>query len=330
MPYLPEAVHSLLQQTCEDFELLVVDDGSTDGSLEYLQTVNDRRLRLVSQENRGLTATLNRMLGETTTPWFVRHDADDIAFPDRLLLTAEHIRRFPDAGMFYSYARHYYQNRAFGNFRSTSATPEQLRALTQQGYLLAICHPTVTLNVAKTRQLGGYRFDLHVEDIDLWWRMALVHEIRLIPAFTLAFRQNAGSVSTNHFERQCINTIFIQYLLLSHLWQLTPQPYSVVYDRLRVLLDYQKMRFREHARLANICLGQKRPLQALGHAGAALAASPWHLARRILHEFRPRTAVTNGEDPRRFAEKRHLLWPEAAPVSVSRIVPGSRLECESN
>ena len=232
--------------------------------------------------------------------------------------------------MFYSYARHYHQNRAFGNFRSTSASPRQLRSLTQQGYLLAICHPTVTLNVAKVLQLGGYRFDLHVEDIDLWWRMALVHDIRLIPAFTLAFRQNAGSVSTNHFERQCINTIFIQYLLLSRLWQLTPLPYSVVYDRLQVLLDYQKMRFREHARLANICIGQRRLLHGLAHACAAFAASPADLARRVLHEFRPRAAVTNGEDPRQFVERRHLLWQAGLPLPPSPIVSSPTLECQSS
>jgi hypothetical protein len=192
--------------------------------------------------------------------------------PDRLMLTVDSIRRFPEAGMFYSYARHYHQGRTFGNFRSTSARPEQLRALTRQGYLLAICHPTVTLNVAKTLQVGGYRFDLHVEDIDLWWRMALAHDIHLIPAFTLAFRQNAGSVSTRNFERQCVNTIFIQYLLLSHLWKLQPLPYSVVYERLQSLLDRPRMRFREHARLANISFAQQRPLHALGHAGAAFAA----------------------------------------------------------
>ena len=312
MPYLPEAVSSLLRQTYEDFELFVIDDGSTDGSLGYLKTVRDRRLRLVTQESRGLTATLNRMLAETSTPWLVRHDADDVAFPERLLLTVNHIRRSPQAGMFYSYARHYYQGRTFGNFRSTTAGPEQLRTLTQQGYLLAICHPTVTLNVAKAVALGGYRFDLHVEDIDLWWRMALAHEIHLVPAFTVAFRQNAGSVSTNNFERQCTNTIFIQYLLLSHLWGLQPLPYSAVYEHLRLLLDHRRMHFRQHARLANICLGQQRHLHAVAHASAALLASPEHVARRVLHEFSPKAPVTNGEDPKRFLEQTALLWPGAA------------------
>jgi Glycosyl transferase family 2 len=330
MPYLPETVDSLLRQSYSDFELFVIDDGSTDGSLDYLKTVKDRRLRLVSQENRGLTATLNRMLAEASTPWLVRHDADDIALPNRLMLTVEYLRRFPDAGMFYTYARHYYQGVCYGNFRSTSADPQQLRTLTQQGYLLAICHPTVTLNIAKTLQVGGYRFDLHVEDIDLWWRMALAHDIRLIPAFTVAIRHNANSVSSSNFERQCLNTIYIQYLLLSHLGKLAPLPYSVMYDRLQSLLDHAKMRFREHARLANIRFGQRRPWGALGHACAAFVASPTHLARRMLHEFHPRAAVTNGEDPKRFLEQKHFLWQEKDPPFPARVTSSPQLEYESN
>jgi glycosyltransferase involved in cell wall biosynthesis len=330
MPYLPEAVQSILQQTYREFELFVIDDGSTDGSLDYLKTVKDHRVRLVSQENRGLTGTLNRMLAEASTPWLVRHDADDIAFPDRLMLTADHIRRFPEAGMFYSYARHYYHDRAFGHFRSTTASPQELRSLTQQGYLLAICHPTATLNVAKTLEIGGYRFDLHVEDIDLWWRMALAYDMQLIPTFTIAFRQNAGSVSTNNFERQCVNTIYVQYLLLSHLWNLSPLPYSAVYDRLRLLLDHRRMRFREHARLANICFGQQRRREGLGHVWAALIASPEHFGSRVLHEFRPPTAVINGEDPAEFLQQKRFLWPEGLSFSPPRSFATSPLECKSN
>jgi hypothetical protein len=78
--------------------------------------------------------------------------------------------------------------------------------LTKAGYLLAICHPTVTLNVAKTTELGGYRFNLHIEDIDLWWRMALKHEIRLIPEETVGFRLQIGNqfVPTSKFTLQII------------------------------------------------------------------------------------------------------------------------------
>src|ERR1700692_3965269 len=85
MPFLPQTLDSLLRQSYEDFELLVIDDASTDGSLGYLKSIKDSRLRLISQENRGLTATLNRMLAEANTPWLVRHDADYIAFPHRVV-----------------------------------------------------------------------------------------------------------------------------------------------------------------------------------------------------------------------------------------------------
>src|ERR1019366_912255 len=84
MPYLRESMESILYQTFSDFVLVAINDGSADESLDYLKSIRDPRLRIVNQPNRGLTATLNRMLDEAETPWLVRFDADDIAYPDRL------------------------------------------------------------------------------------------------------------------------------------------------------------------------------------------------------------------------------------------------------
>ncbi len=324
MPYLPETVASILAQSYDDFEFLVVDDGSTDGSLEYLKSLKDRRLRLISQENRGLTATLNRMLEESATPWLVRHDADDIAFPNRLSLTAEYVGRFPNAGMFYSYARFCQGQRIFGQFRTTTAGPDHLRLLTQKGYLLAICHPAVTLNVEKTKVVGGYRFDFHVEDIDLWWRMALAYEVELIPQATVACRHNSGSVSARNFELQCVNTLFVQYLLLSHLWKQGPLPYEVVYPRLQQLLNRRQMRFRKNARAANVSMSEKNYLSALRHAASAFLASPEHLLRRLLYEVLPKRDVVNGEDPKLFASQSAFLWPQQIQIGSPLQVPASR------
>ena len=68
MPFLPETIDSLLQQTCADFEVLAIDDGSTDDSLDYLMSIQDSRFKVISQPNAGLTNTLNRMLAEVETP----------------------------------------------------------------------------------------------------------------------------------------------------------------------------------------------------------------------------------------------------------------------
>jgi glycosyltransferase involved in cell wall biosynthesis len=100
MPFLPETIESVLKQSYTDFEILVINDGSQDGSWEYLSSLRDSRLRLISQHNRGLTTTLNRMLEESRTPWLVRLDADDIACADRLAHIARAAKQHPEAGMF--------------------------------------------------------------------------------------------------------------------------------------------------------------------------------------------------------------------------------------
>ena len=84
-PYLERALRSILDQTERDFELIVIDDGSTDGSLAILRrfAAGDARVRLVSRANRGLVATLNEMLALARAPFLARMDADDIAEPLR-------------------------------------------------------------------------------------------------------------------------------------------------------------------------------------------------------------------------------------------------------
>src|SRR5258708_21922271 len=105
MPYLAETLQSVRWQTYGDVEILVIDDGSKDDTSEYLQSLRYPRLRVISQSNQGLTATLNRMLRECHTPWLVRLDADDIALPHRAAVVAQAIKRAPDAGMFHSRAK---------------------------------------------------------------------------------------------------------------------------------------------------------------------------------------------------------------------------------
>lgn len=311
MPYLEESVKSLLAQADGDFTILAIDDGSTDASLSYLGSIQDSRLTVVSQPHRGLTFTLNRMLHEATTPWLMRHDADDIALPDRVAVTKKAIEQFPDAGMFYSEARYYQHGHSIGTFRTTRATPSQLRQIANNGYLPAICHPTVTLNVVKTNALGGYRFDLHIEDIDLWWRMALQYDIHYLPTVTTYFRHNSESVSTANLERQSINTLYVQYLLISHLHGLPALSYESVRDRLARNLDRPMLVCREKMRRANICCSQKHYWDGCRHLASAVKTHPFYFAGRILYELRPRSVVFNGENPNKFLGQRDVLWPEA-------------------
>jgi glycosyltransferase involved in cell wall biosynthesis len=107
MPYLPEAMDSLLAQTSSCFEILATVDGATDTSFEYLRSIRDPRLRILTQPNLGVTRTLNRMLRECRTSWLVRQDADDVSHATRIERLVAAIRESPDAGMFYSLANYH-------------------------------------------------------------------------------------------------------------------------------------------------------------------------------------------------------------------------------
>ena len=331
LPFLEESMESLLGQTDGDFKILAIDDGSTDSGPKYLRSIRDPRVRVITQPNRGLTFTLNRMLREVDTPWLMRHDADDVALPERVTVTKRAIAQSPDSGMFYSEARYYQNGRSVGTFRTTRATPGELRQITRSGYLLAICHPTVTLNVQKTIELGGYRFNLHVEDIDLWWRMALRFDISYLPEVTTYFRHNSASVSAAHLESQSINTLYVQYLLLSHLHGWPAQECEYLRERLAVILDRPKLACRDSMRRANICYSQNKYIGSAKYLAKAVMANPLYFAGRVFYETRSADVALGGEDPERFLRQRSVLWPDSdkpgiPAASESTMIPSCR-EC---
>jgi hypothetical protein len=307
MPYLPEAMESLFRQTEERFEILAIVDGGTDGSLEYLRSVHDPRLRILTQANRGVSATLNRMLREARTPWLVRQDADDVSYPQRMEKLLEAIAAHPDAGLIYSPAEYHPRECCAGHFRCSRGTPAELRAMVERGYLLSICHSTVALNVEKTLKAGGYRMDLHAEDADLWWRMARRWEVWCIPEALVGFRQSASSVSARHAEEQQLAGLYVQYLLLSELWGLLPRPFDRVAEMLTAMLEPRALRAKEALRRWNMERAAGHRLRGMAALARAVGASPGYVLRRVLDEYR-RAGIANGSPPQWFLERKERLW----------------------
>jgi len=151
MPWLPEAIDSLLAQTTPAFEILVVAGASDDGSDEYLRSVHDPRLRIIEQKTPGLTAALNQLIEEAHTPLLARMDADDVSYPARMEKLRAAIESHPDAGLLYSLADYHPRDRCAGRFRCSRGSTDELRSLVNRGYLLSFCHSTVLLNIEKVR-----------------------------------------------------------------------------------------------------------------------------------------------------------------------------------
>lgn len=307
MPWLPEAVESLLRQTTNQFEILVIVDGGTDGSLAWLRSLREPRLRVIHQPHAGVTATLNRLLAETRTPWLIRQDADDVSWPRRIEILLSAIRAWPDAGLIYSLAHYHPAEKCAGKFRCSRGTPEQLRSTVERGYLLSICHSTAALHVERARAAGGYRMDIHAEDADLWWRIARRFPIRCIPEPLVGFRQHPGSISALHAEQQQLAGLYVQYLLLSDLWGFVPRPLPLVAETLRRFLQPSRIAAKESLRQLNIHLSQGRRLRAAGAFAQAVCRSPRFVFERIRDELWP-SAISNGVPPRLFQERKDLLW----------------------
>lgn len=316
MPWLAEAIDSLLGQTRNDFQILAIVDGGSDDSAAWLRELENKlardgfpwpRLSVLEQEHAGVTATLNRLLYEARTPWLVRMDADDVSYPARMEKLTEAIRDYPNAGLIYSLADYHPRDLCAGQFRCSRGTPEELRAMVQSGYLLSICHSSVALNVEKVRSAGGYRMDLHAEDADLWWRMALRYEIHCIPEALVGFRLNPASVSSLNLENQQLAAIYVQYLLLSELWGRKPRPLGEVGPWLAEFVQPSLVEAKEALRRFNMLLAEKRYLRSLGALAKAFHASPGYVSRRVRDELR-KAAIANGVSPSRFQERKEVLW----------------------
>jgi glycosyltransferase involved in cell wall biosynthesis len=98
-----ETIASVQQQTFSDFELIVINDGSTDGTLEQLNTVKDPRLKVFSYENGGISVARNRGIAQATGEFIAFLDADDLWTPDKLELQLAALQQHPEVGVAYSW-----------------------------------------------------------------------------------------------------------------------------------------------------------------------------------------------------------------------------------
>jgi len=201
--FLRQAVDSIFNQTFSDFEFIVVDDGSTDGTAEILSSYAraDSRLCVVTQENRGLVKSLNRAIGMARGEYIARMDADDISMPERLAIQVRWLDAHPQIAVLGTrYDEIDESGRVIrrGNRYAGSTLVE--RALLQ-GNSSVFCHGSVMFRRTCFEHIGGYReqFKNAAEDYDLWLRMAERYELDNIVETLYQHRLRLDSVSFEYF-----------------------------------------------------------------------------------------------------------------------------------
>lgn len=169
--WLREAVQSVLDQTLRELELIVVDDGSTDGTPAILQAVGDGRLRAVRQSRAGLTVSLNRGLRLASGPLLARLDADDVALPERLARQVAFLDAHPEVGVLGTACLETDESgRVLGTYRPPVTDAEIRRALIRRNPFV---HSSVMMRRDVLEPAGFYDEALAVaQDYELWLRLS--------------------------------------------------------------------------------------------------------------------------------------------------------------
>jgi glycosyltransferase involved in cell wall biosynthesis len=195
--YVALAIDSILKQTWTDFEFIIINDGSTDNSLQILQQFadQDNRIRLISRGNRGLVASLNQGIELARAPFIARMDADDIAHPERFEQQAAFLFSHADCVVVGSWVETINET---GCPIATIKTPADHATIDGQhlsGHT-SICHPTVLMRRDPLIMVNGYVLEMDgAEDLDLWLRLAEIGKLANISRTLLKYRLHNQSIS---------------------------------------------------------------------------------------------------------------------------------------
>jgi glycosyltransferase involved in cell wall biosynthesis len=204
--YIDEAVSSILNQTYRDFEFIIIDDGSTDGTREKLQgyAAIDPRIILRSRPNTGLTIALREAIELAQGEFIARMDADDISIPTRFEKQLHFLQSNPDHALVGSSVLFIDKDSLpLGVSPWPVGSHEIIDSWHMSGRGSILMHPSSMFRRSVYDAVGGYRIEYEVaQDLDLWLRIAEVGRIHVLSDYLLQFRIHQESISRQKSHRQ--------------------------------------------------------------------------------------------------------------------------------
>jgi glycosyltransferase involved in cell wall biosynthesis len=199
--HLANALDSILAQTFSDFELIAVDDGSSDGTPDILRSYQDERLRIHRLNHGGIVTALNFGVAQSRAEWIARQDADDISQPERFAAQMKAVQARPDAILSYTDVALIGED-ARGIKHARFPRTKAFLAL-RLCYQNPIVHSTVLFRKDAFLRAGGYvPEERHAEDFALWGRMLELGDFVGLTNRLLHLRVHPQSVSKGNSGRQ--------------------------------------------------------------------------------------------------------------------------------
>ena len=267
--FLSTAIDSILSQTYCDFELIAVDDGSTDPSGDILEdcAARDSRIKVISRRNTGIVGALNDGIAAAHGDLIARMDADDISLPHRLEKQVAYLAVHPECVAVGTDVLYTDPEGAPLVRHHPAETHDGIMEQLLNGNGGALIHPTVTVRRRSLEEAGGYRARYQwIEDLDLYLRLSDRGRLANLPEVHLHYRQHLQSVNYTRRDRDGLRRELLNPCRLAlGLPPLAPEPLET--------LSYRAADWRRHwaydaARGGNWASARK-------NARKALAASPF-------------------------------------------------------
>ena len=196
--FLADSIDSILSQNYENFELIIINDGSADNSARIVKSYSDSRIRYYEHQNIGLPATLNKGAQIARGEFYCRQDQDDISHPDRILNQVSFMDEHPEVVLLGTWAR------IFVDKNPTAPIRYHKHPLSSQAIALSVIfnspfvHSSVLIRRSAFDALGGYCCDplrQPPEDFEFWSRLCPNYQTANLPEVLLHYREVRGSMS---------------------------------------------------------------------------------------------------------------------------------------
>jgi glycosyltransferase involved in cell wall biosynthesis len=269
--YLLRTLESLLAQTFQDWELVVVENGSSDGSAELLGQFADPRIRAIGlTQNIGRTPALRRAFDEARGEYFAVLDADDIALPERLARQVDYLDSHPEVVLLGTWAD--YVDEADVVFGGWTPRTEREALIASFGSVNPIVHSSAMYRATAARSVGGYPLDApYGQDFALWLKLLDCGDPGVLPERLCQFRVQAQSMTRARRYRVAASRDLLNLMITA--------------GRYRTLTTEERRRNREEVAIARV-----RYAVALAGSGRVLAGT-WAACHAVLHD--PISLVSN-------------------------------------
>lgn len=204
-PFLVEAIESILNQTFDNFEFIIINDSSSDSSLDILTSYTDRRIKLINNDtNIGLTKSLNKGLKVASGKYIARMDADDIAYKYRLEKQYNFLEHNNEIGVLGTQA---ISNGKFLNYKIKHPTSDY-HIKWKLFFSNPIVHPSVMYHKTLIESIGGYNENkLYGQDYDLWVRLIPITKFANLDKACIFLRRHRENISIKKESKQRVYAI---------------------------------------------------------------------------------------------------------------------------